>query len=228
MEIAALILGIVSALIALTIGVITVVQQRRKRPRIRLGADSTSLSITGVSHAKLTVNWDGSLLKDPYQVRVRVSNTGSGDLSSTMFDKERPITVNLNDCEVVALLSDNGGWALDKVGRVASFGPDLLKAKTASDLDLIVDGAPSFSWGSHLTDVTADPPRGGGLTESTSWMQSQRRPFVYVMRGMYVLLGVFVVAFSIQLGIYLHGRATGAIPSPPPIPEECRQYVGAF
>jgi hypothetical protein len=172
------------------------------------------------------MTWDGVELKDARYVVARVSNIGSADLTSAMFDRSRPIQVTISGCEIVGAVSDSSDWKVDATTKTLTYGPDLLKSRTGRGISLLVDGNPEFTWQLHLADVTTKAV--DGLPPSTANMKDERRPIEWLGRGFNSFLAAVFIAGLVLIGGLIYSWATGPIPPPAPIPEECKPYVSNF
>jgi hypothetical protein len=216
-------LAAIAGIIILPLTIVMVFQGRRKKPAIQYGANEDSLD-RPLSHEKLKLTWDGVELRDARYVAARVSNVGSADLTSAMFDRSRPIKVTISGCEIVGAVSANSERKLDATAKTLTYGPDLLKSRRAGGISLLVDGKPQFTWELPLADVKTKAV--DGLPPTTANMKEERRPIGWLGRGVNSFLFAVLLAALVLIGGLIYSGATGQIPPPTPtIPEECQQYV---
>lgn len=211
--------------LAILVGVIIAVWNRAKQVRVAYGCDVVRLE-TPVSHDRLKMTWEGGELNDPRYVIARISNTGPVDLSSGMFDQGRPVVLTLTGCDVMGAMSDNPAWTLDPAAGTLTYGPELLKARSADTFRVLVDGDPKLTWESHLAGVKF--AKLAELPPSTANIQVARHPLIIGATFFTVLMVILLVLMIVVLFVVAIGRATGHFPSPPPVPEECRQYLFPF
>lgn len=211
--------------LAIIVAVVLSVWTRTKQARVAYGCDVVRLE-TPVTHDRLKMTWEGGELNDPRYVIARISNTGPVDLSSGMFDQDRPVVLTLTGCDIMGAMSDNPAWTLDPAAGTLTYGPELLKSRSADTFRVLVDGDPKLTWDSHLAGVKSAEL--DELPPSAANIQVARNPFLIGITVFTGLMFLILVLFIVGVVVVAIGRATGQLPSPPPVPEECRQYLFPF
>lgn len=225
-DIVALIAAI-AAIVVIPLSIAQVIQGRRKTLAVEYGSFATSLEMP-MYHERLKLTWDNSELERPLYVSVRLSNVGSGDVTSAMFDRARPITVAISECKVVGVLTENSDWTLDAEASRLVHNPDLLRSRTSRGISLLVDGRPTFEWDLPLADVKTRAID-DGLPPTTANMREERTPSGRLSRVFSAAVGGFTIILVLisvfLIGSLIYRAATGQLPEPKPVPAECRPYV---
>ena len=218
-----------ATIVVVPLAVVGLVQGRRRKLALQVGAEEVSLD-RPLAHEKLKLTWDNVELSDARYVVVRVSNVGSGDLTSAMFDRGRPVSVTLSGCKIVGPVSEVADWKIDADANRLTFGPDLLKSRTSRAINLLVDGCPKFDWNLPLADVAVELVE--GLPPTTASMERERSPggrfFRAISAASVVLFALLALLFVVVIGSAIFGAITGQGPQRTPVPEECQQYVSEF
>ncbi|OFI39404.1 hypothetical protein BIU82_13815 [Arthrobacter sp. SW1] len=155
------------AIAAVVVAVITIgvmfYLDRKRNPRREFAYEVTasplvSSKIRGLD--KLAVSYDGSPLAHPYLVTVRMASTGRADISSTSFDGNKPVIIELN----VPILGEiEQSTSMETVGARLKYAsgetslvlpPSLLPKGFSIHGSYLCDGIPQIESRIELADIT--------------------------------------------------------------------------
>ena len=141
------------AVVALTVGALTVVLTSYYRPRGRLvyGLLSTEPLLSAASPTSdLQILYNGQVVDYPQLVVIRLANEGGRDIPSSSFDEARPLILDLN-VDIVTILRDASSLESEPLkieveGSRLNIGPGLIRRGDEIQLVILARGR-----GAHLT-----------------------------------------------------------------------------
>jgi hypothetical protein len=158
-----------------------------------------SASATGVE-----VRYQGDKIRDPYLATIYVENTGRHAVTSSQFDKSRPVVINLGkQVKAVSKLSilpdSNSDYAHAISGTTIQLGPDLLNPGQALVVQLITEGRPEIDelkerFSHHLSDTRVEFKERPTMRDQT---KSSRRWVLTGIVGAIVSVTVSIIAFLV-------------------------------
>ncbi|MEU3452875.1 hypothetical protein ABZ671_04640 [Micromonospora sp. NPDC006766] len=171
------------ALLALLVAVVTAYFARaavfppRRRLSVRLLKPARLLGSAGGEVGDLEVSRKGRVLEDPHIVTIIMRNTGRHAISSSQFDQDRPIRIDLG-APIEAILSAATGHSATCVAiddQVILFGPELIRRKQEIQIQALTASAPQVHENvvaEHLVDTTVTI----GTSSSTTTTNTEVRP----------------------------------------------------
>jgi hypothetical protein len=157
-------LGIAALVVALGVGVVTVLATRHwgnRRREILFSYDTTSLLPKGRQSGPLQVTYRDIPVKNPHLTTIRVKNIGPYDIGTQQFDAGRPLKISLN-CPMYGLTRNSSpsstvSTAIGEQG-VLELTPMLIRRGEEWITEVVTEGEAKPKLDSPLidTDVTRD------------------------------------------------------------------------
>jgi hypothetical protein len=149
------------AVISLGIGLLTAWIALKSAPKRRLFygmSDPVALLTPEGSKHGLEVRRGGQPLSDPRLVDVTLQSSGRQSIDSAIFDQGRPLVLHFGVPIIEVLKADSRPPEqavpdYQQSGSTLEVGPGVLAARQKITFSVLVDGQPSFSLISHLSDV---------------------------------------------------------------------------
>ncbi|WP_326555030.1 hypothetical protein [Micromonospora sp. NBC_01813] len=145
----------------------------------------------------VAVSHEGRSLPDPHVVTVLLRNTGRHAIATTHFDRDRPISVDIN-ATIEAILSPTDLPAASGVRferTTALFDPELIRPKQEIAVQLLTSGKPDpgFTVTEYLVDTRVDV-EGGGPDPQPAVALEQGLPVAFAVAGTVFALVTLIIA----------------------------------
>jgi hypothetical protein len=139
-------------------------------------------------------------MKNPHFATLTLTNVGRDDISSPMFDANRPIVFEIRDVGAVLPHRTALSEAVEVDGQLVRFGPDLLHRRGSWAAQVVTEGPPTFTLiAEHMINVQVAkaPPKP---------QQVSRGPFVSF--GTLLRMIALGFALGIVVGLYFGLRGS--------------------
>ncbi|MEU5153168.1 hypothetical protein [Glycomyces sp. NPDC021274] len=199
MEVAVVVLTVISTIAAIIAAYIAWKQLRgaKKELYIDFIMHPTSLLKAQLGKGDVSVHFQEKEIESPHISIFRIQNTGTQDISSSDFDDDRGIYVNLD-----GVVTAYAGEEIDRKGMApkiydgsrVEIGPDLIKRGESFEYLFLTEGhprnPPSFS--DHLIDVKVHQNSIVLASKDERERQARRRRQPYVLAILVISVGLLI------------------------------------